>query len=153
VTLVCLGAAAVLIVVFSSTLKNALPSPSLFDSDRLGASALIGAPTDAGAARRSLPLFAEQDSPQEMPALTFGNMADATLTLTLRDRYGHVYRASARREETATLQVPPGDYSVSLDGDNPHIRPNWGDATFRKFKSYHAAFGVGHVDTRVHLGE
>ncbi len=88
-----------------------------------------------------------------MPVLTFRNMDDDTLTLTLRDSAGHVYKATSRLEQLATLQVPAGYYSLSIECDNPRIRPNWGDATFRKFKTYHADFVVGHRDERIHLGE
>ncbi len=118
-----------------------------------GGSALNGAPADASAPPSKFSFFVESDSQQEMPKLTFRNMAIGTLTLTLRDRYGHMYRASSSQEEEATLQVPAGDYSVSIDNDSPLIRPNWGDATFRKFKSYHANFVVGHSNARIHLGE
>lgn len=114
---------------------------------------LNSAPADATSSPGKVSLFAESDSPQEMPVLTFRNRDASTLTLTLRDRFGHVYRASSRAGEVATLQVPAGDYSVSIDSDNPRILPNWGDAVFRKFKSYQASFQVGHSDTRIHLGD
>jgi rubredoxin len=118
-----------------------------------GGSAVNAAPADAASLPGKLSLFVESESTQEMPVLTFRNFAIGTMTLTLRDRYGHVYRASSADEQVATLQIPAGDYSVSIDSDNPRIRPNWGDATFRKFKAYHADFVVGHTDERVHLGD
>ena len=118
-----------------------------------GGSPLNAAPADTAASPHKLSFFVETPSAEEMPTLTFRYMAAGTLTLTLRDRYGHVYRAFSREAEMAKLQVPAGDYSVSIDSDNPHIRPNWGDAAFRKFKSYDADFVVGHSDTRIHLGD
>ena len=116
-------------------------------------SPLNSAPAKSDAPPGKLSLFVESNSAEEMPTLTFRNLADGIMTLTLRDRYGHVYRAASRQSELATLQVPAGDYSVSLESDIPRIRPNWGDATFRRYKSYNALFVAGHSDTRVHLGE
>ncbi len=118
-----------------------------------GGSALNSGPADSASPPGSLSLFVESESRQEMPALTFRNLAIGTLTLTLRDRYGHVYRASSSQEELASLQVPAGDYSVSIENDNSLIRSNWGDASFRKFKSYHADFVIGHSNRRIHLGD
>jgi len=116
-------------------------------------SGLNSAPTDAEARPHKLSLFVERDSPQEMPILTFSNFTYARMTLTLRDRYGHVYRAACEPAQQATLQVPAGDYSLSLDSDSRSIHSNWGDATFHKFKAYDASFRAGHSDRRVHLGD
>lgn len=127
--------------------QHALPT----DGGHTG-SALDFSPTD-GAAPHGSSLFVESNSAQEMPQLTVRNGSGSGLTLTLRDRYGHVYRAICTQFGTADMQVPSGYYSVSIESDNPHIRPNWGDATFRKFKAYEADFVVGHRDERVHLGE
>lgn len=118
-----------------------------------GGPAVNAFPTDAASSPGKLSLFVESESKQERPVLTFRNFADGALTLTLRDRFGHAYRAVSREAQEATLQVPAGEYSVSIDSDSPRIRPNWGDAAFRKFKSYHADFVAGHSDTRIHLGE
>lgn len=111
------------------------------------------APADADAPPGKFALFAESESRQETPSLTFRNWSGFTMTLTLRDQYGHVYRSSCAGDQTAEMQVPAGYYSVSLDCDNPHVRPNWGEATFRKFKTYRADFGVGVGGERLHLGE
>lgn len=134
--------------------NRALLQSGRFDADKsTGGSPLNAAPADTAASPHKLSFFVETPSAEEMPTLTFRYMAAGTLTLTLRDRYGHVYRALSREAELAKLQVPAGDYSVSIDSDNPHIRPNWGDAAFRKFKSYDADFVVGASDTRIHLGD
>ena len=121
--------------------------------DLSGHSPLAASPADSASPPGKLSFFVESESRQEMPVLTFVNIANDTLTLTLRDRYGHVYRASSYQGQEATLQVPPGDYSVSVENDNPHVRPNWGDASFRRFKAYHANFIEGHFDERIHLGD
>ena len=149
-----LALSVVLLGILGVQLTRAILDRAAFSRAGLsGSSALNTAPTDATKTPGKLSFFIESDSPQEMPVLTFRNFASSNMILTLRDRYGHVYRASRREAELATLQVPAGDYSVSIDSDNPRIRPNWGDAVFHKFKSYDANFTVGHSDTRIHLGD
>ncbi len=118
-----------------------------------GGSGVNSSPADTASPPGKLSFFVESDGKQEMPVLTFRNMENDTMTLTLQDSYGHVFKASSRSEQLATVQVPAGYYSVSLQNDNPMVRPNWGDATFRKFKTYHADFVEGHFDARIHLGE
>ena len=153
--LLALGLGVLLIGVAVREWKHAAAaSQVVFSGEGLpGGPAVNASPADAASAPGKLSLFAESESKQEMPVLTFRNFADGALTLTLRDRYGHAYRAVSREAQEATLQVPAGEYSVSIDSDSPRIRPNWGDAAFRKFKSYHADFVAGHSDTRIHLGE
>jgi hypothetical protein len=133
--------------------RRAVLRHAVVDARRMsGGSGIASAPADA-AAPSNPSLFVESASQQEMPVLTFRNFAPGTMTLTLRDRYGHVYRASSSQEQESSLQVPAGDYSISVDSDDPHIRPNWGDATFRKFKAYSADFVMRHTERRVHLGD
>ena len=152
--LVCLGLIVLLLGVGRTVLTNAGMRPPAFPARGLPeGSNLNGAPADAASPPGKLSFFVESNGQEEMPVLTFRNLADGIMTLTLRDRYGHVYRASSRQAELARLQVPAGDYSVSLENSNPLIHPNWGDATFRKFKAYNALFVVGHSDTRIHLGD
>ncbi len=152
--LLALGLGVLLLALVGNVVKQAVLEHTGFSTgSRRGGSPLAASPADSASSPGKLSLFVESESPQEMPILTFNCYADTTMSLTLRDRYGHVYRASSRLAESATMQVPPGEYSVSIDSDNPHIRPNWGDATFRKFKAYHADFIVGHSDERVHLGD
>ena len=142
-----------LLLFFGLARHAALLRAELSAGDRPGGSPLADPPADSASPPGKLSFFVESESRQEMPVLTFRNLADDTLTLTLRDRFGHVYRAFSFKGEQGTLQVPPGDYSVSVENNNPHVRPNWGDAAFRKFKAYHADFIEGHFDERIHLGE
>jgi len=122
-------------------------------SEGLGGSGLNSAPIDAEAPPSKLSLFVESDSREEMPVLTWRNFTFSPMSITLRDRYGHVYRSSNEHGGVATLQVPAGDYSVSLDSSNPRIHPNWGDGTFRKFKAYRANIVLQHTHERIHLGD
>jgi hypothetical protein len=116
-------------------------------------SGLNSAPIDAEAPPSKLSLFVESDSREEMPVLKWRNFTFSPMSITLRDRYGHVYRSSIEHGGVATLQVPAGDYSVSLDSSNPRIHPNWGDASFRKFKAYRANIVLHHSHERIHLGD
>jgi hypothetical protein len=154
VLLIAVGLGVLLLGAGLNVLRQAALRHAEFPSRGLpGGSPLNGAPAESAVPPGKLSLFVESNSAEEMPTLTFRNLADGVMTLTLRDRYGHVYRAASRQSELATLQVPAGDYSVSLESDVPRIRPNWGDATFRRYKSYNALFVAGHSDARVHLGE
>jgi hypothetical protein len=152
--LIVLGLSVLVLGVAARVWRRAALRRAVFSARGLpGGSAVNSAPADSASLPNKLSLFVESASSQEMPVLTFRNFAIGTMTLTLRDRYGHVYRASSTQKQEATLQVPAGDYSVSIDNDNPMIRPNWGDATFRKFKAYHADFVMRHTDRRIHLGD
>lgn len=152
--LIALGLSVLLLGAGLTVLRNTATRRTAFPARGLsGGSALNSAPADAAPPPGKLSFFVESNGTEEMPVLTFRNLADGIMTLTLRDRYGHVYRASSQQMGLARLQVPAGDYSVSLESSTPRIRPNWGDATFRKFKSYDALFVAGHSDERVHLGD
>ena len=154
VLLAALGLGVLLAGIGVRALRQAAVRSAAFTAGNLPAGpGLNASPAEAAGPPHRLSFFVESDSAQEMPILTFRNIANDTLTLTLRDRYGHVYRASSRSEQMATLQVPAGEYSVSVENDNPHVRPNWGDAAFRRFKSYHADFIEGPFDERIHLGD
>ena len=88
-----------------------------------------------------------------MPTVNVTNGAVGTLTLTLRSPQGKVYTVQATAGEEAHLQVPAGTYTLSITSDMPAIRPNYGDATFQRFKQYDAVFVLGDVDAPIHIGD
>ncbi len=115
-------------------------------------SAVTNAPS-APSADSDTSLFSARSSRTEMPTIHVTNAEVDNMTLTLRDRTGHIYQAQSRDGHTTTIQVPPGDYSVEVVSSNPEITPNSGDAVFRRFTEYDADFVYSTESTRIHLGD
>jgi hypothetical protein len=97
--------------------------------------------------------FVEKPGQREMPVLYITNLERDTMTLILRSREGHVYQAISSNGNRVSLQVPAGDYAVQVFSSSPYVQPNYGDATFHRYKEYEANF----VDTNdaepLHLGD
>lgn len=98
-------------------------------------------------------MFKERPSQSEMPTIRVTNLDRDTMIFILRDASGHIYRTQSTNGHTATLQVPPGDYTVEVTDDDPMIRPNHGDATFRRYKEYEATFDASLFAPPFHLGD
>ncbi len=98
-------------------------------------------------------LFVEHESRAEMPSLVITNGDNDTMYLELRDAAGRKHTLTARPNETAQLQIPAGQYGIAVTSDNPYIRPNYGDAVFRRFKEYAATFVTSSDPAPIHLGD
>jgi hypothetical protein len=98
-------------------------------------------------------LFHERPSGAEQPTIVLGNGAEASLTLVLRGEDGREYRVNCEPNGEARLQVPAGHYTLTISSTSPWIQPNYGDATFRRFKEYDAYFVVDDHAPPIHLGD
>lgn len=118
-----------------------------------GAPPIPSPPAASGDLTGSSGFFNERPGQSEKPVIHVAGDFSDTMRLRLRDAYGHEYNAVSRHGETVDLQVPAGEYAVYVEGDNPLVHPNAGDATFRPFKEYNARFAVGHEGSPFHLGD
>jgi len=99
-------------------------------------------------------LFTQRSSKVEQPTIKVSHrLFDVTLTLELTDIYtGRTFVARTSGPPTS-ITVPPGDYRVYVYGDDPTVRPNTGDATFRRHTEYEAVFTSSPFAGRIHLGD
>ena len=98
-------------------------------------------------------LFQETESAKEMPEVTITNIEMDTMTLVLTDASGHTFSTASSHSVPATLQLPPGDYQLSISSNDPGVQTNTGDAIFRKHKHYSATFLHDSEAGPVHLGD
>ena len=98
-------------------------------------------------------LFKERPGSAENPTVFVQNMETGTLVLELRDQSGRVYKTQCIAGQRVPLQVPAGNYGVHVSSDVPGVSATDGDATFRKFKEYDAAFSYGMPGEPLHLGD
>jgi hypothetical protein len=98
-------------------------------------------------------LFQERASAEATPTIHVYNEEEGTLILTLTDQHGVRYETRVTTDRPGILKVPPGHYSVYVTSDVPGISPNEGDADFREFKQYDAAFVYSQDAERIHLGD
>lgn len=98
-------------------------------------------------------LFHERDSASENPTIAVTNGIEGTLTLVLRSPEGKEYSVKSQSGEEARMQVPPGRYTLSVSCDAPYVQPNYGDATFKRYKQYEAYFVLNENAPPVHLGD
>ena len=98
-------------------------------------------------------LFKERPGKAEQPTIYVENMETGTLFMELRDTQGRVYRSQCRAGQRVPMQVPAGNYGVHVSSDVPGIIASDGDAVFRTFKEYDAAFTFGMPGEPLHLGD
>ena len=98
-------------------------------------------------------MFVERESKAEMPTLAITNDDNDTMHLLLKDGAGRVFHLSAGAYETARLQIPTGRYDIAVTSDDPTIRPNNGDAVFRRYKEYSSTFVRSPDYGPIHLGD
>ena len=98
-------------------------------------------------------MFVEREGAAESPTLSITNDDNDTMQLLLKDAAGKVYHLEAHPMQTSSLQVPPGHYDVAVSSENPAIRPNYGDAEFRRHKEYSATFVQSADYGPIHLGD
>jgi hypothetical protein len=98
-------------------------------------------------------LFQERASTEETPTIHVYNEEEGTLILTLTDGSGRRYETRATPNQPGVVRVPAGHYAVEVASDLPGIDTNYGDADFRRFNAYDAAFVFASDAERIHLGD
>lgn len=98
-------------------------------------------------------MFVARDGRAEMPTLTVTNDDTDAMNLLLKDEAGRVSLLPVPALSTASKQVPAGRYDIAVTSDNPAIRPNYGDAVFRRYKDYSTTFVQSPDYGPVHLGD
>jgi pSer/pThr/pTyr-binding forkhead associated (FHA) protein len=84
-------------------------------------------------------MFTERPWEQEWPLVHVTHDSGYS-TLTLRGQDGRTYSISFGVGSPGDLSVPPGDYDVEIRSHDPEIGPNYGEAVFRRYRRYEAAF-------------
>jgi hypothetical protein len=113
-----------------------------------------GPPTAAPPMRDPMAgMFVEREGRTEMPTLTVTNDDTDAMNLLLKDETGRVLLLPVPALSTASKQIPAGRYDIAVTSDNPAIRPNYGDAVFRRHKEYSTTFIQSPDYGPIHLGD
>jgi hypothetical protein len=98
-------------------------------------------------------MFLEREGQTEQPTITISNSDTDAMSLLLKDASGRVTLLQVPAMSTASKQVPAGRYDIAVTSENPAIRPNYGDAEFRRRKEYSATFVQSADYGPIHLGD
>ena len=79
--------------------------------------------------------FHERPSPIETPTITISSTVPDTVLCVFQDHAGHTYELRVDPGQTASIQMPAGDYDFQIDPGNPAVHGESGDATFRRYRA------------------
>src|SRR5579884_2232754 len=114
------------------------------------------APDRAGSLVQSSGPFRERPSPMETPTITIHSTVPEETDCVFQDLTGHTYRLRIEADQTASIQMPAGDYDFQLEPSNPAVNGESGDATFRRFRAYDLTLTESPSDDlppRGHIGD
>lgn len=100
--------------------------------------------------------FHERPSPIETPTITINSTVPEAVLCVFQDHTGHTYELRVDPDQTASIQMPAGDYDFQIDPGNPAVRGESGDATFRRYRAYDLTLTEAPADylpERRHIGD
>ena len=98
--------------------------------------------------------FTERTTQTETPTINITGTSSTTDTVYFRAANGQNYHLVVHPNETASLQLPAGNYEFRLVPEEVRVHGQYGDATFRRYKAYDLFItsGPDHGE-RGHIGD
>jgi hypothetical protein len=110
----------------------------------------------AGSLVQSSGPFHERPSPLETPTITITSTVPDATVCAFQDHTGHAYALRVAPGQTASIQMPAGDYDFQIEPGNPVVHGESGDATFRRYRAYDLTLTEEESEyppTRGHIGD